>query len=86
VADGSDNLRATLERVGERLTFGIDPAALPELLAVRGLALERDIGAADHRALHYGDAARTMQGHEFYRVAIATVESSPAADLSPGAA
>ena len=67
------NLFASLEKVGEKLTFGIEPSQLPEFLAERGLSLERDVGAAEYRELYFKDAARKMRGHEFYRVALARV-------------
>jgi methyltransferase (TIGR00027 family) len=67
------NLFASLERAGEKLTFGIDPSKLSEFLAERGLFLESDLGAAEYRKRYFGDAARTMRGHEFYRVALACV-------------
>jgi O-methyltransferase involved in polyketide biosynthesis len=72
---GTKNLFATLARAGEKLTFGIDPSRLPEFLAERGLALESDRGAAEYRALYFGERARTMRGHEFYRVALARVRA-----------
>ncbi|MBI1816231.1 MAG: SAM-dependent methyltransferase [Deltaproteobacteria bacterium] len=76
--DGTKNLFASLERAGEKLTFGIDPSQLPEFLAERGLSLESDLGAAEYRQRYFGDAARKMHGHEFYRVALARV-GKPAA-------
>jgi methyltransferase (TIGR00027 family) len=39
----------------------------------RGLALERDVGAAEYRRRAFGEASRRMRGHEFYRVALARV-------------
>ncbi len=71
---GSERLFASLESVGERFTFGIDPTQLEEFLFRRGLTLESDVGAADYRTRYFGEAARTMRGHEFYRVALARVE------------
>ena len=70
---GTKNLFASLERAGEKLTFGIEPSQLSEFLAERGLSLESDLGAAEYRKRYFGDAARTMRGHEFYRVALARV-------------
>ena len=70
---GTKNLFASLEKVGEKLTFGIEPSQLPEFLAERGLSLERDVGAAEYRELYFKDAARKMRGHEFYRVALARI-------------
>jgi methyltransferase (TIGR00027 family) len=70
---GSARLFASLRRFREPLRFGLDPAALPGYLAARGLRLERDLGLAEVRACVYGDAARDMRGHEFYRVALARV-------------
>jgi methyltransferase (TIGR00027 family) len=70
---GTKNLFASLERAGERLTFGIEPSQLPGFLAARGLSLESDLGAAEYRERHLGDAARKIRGHEFYRIALARV-------------
>ena len=70
---GTDRLFASLDRVGEKLTFGLDPGELPRFLAERGLDLERDLGAADYRRLYFKDAADDMRGHEFYRVALARI-------------
>lgn len=70
---GTEKLFATLAAAGEKWTFGIDPSRLSEFLATRGLALERDLGAAEYRRLCFKDAARTMRGYEFYRIAMARV-------------
>jgi methyltransferase (TIGR00027 family) len=70
---GSAALFAYLERVGERFTFGIEPAELSGFLAARGLSLVSDIGAAEFRERAYGAGAARMRGHEFYRVARARV-------------
>ncbi len=70
---GSHRVLAALDKVGEQLRFGIEPDALPGFLSARGFAVERDLGAADYRRGCYGDAARRMRGHEFYRVARARV-------------
>jgi methyltransferase (TIGR00027 family) len=70
---GTKHLFATLARSGEKLTFGFEPSQLAEFLAARGLSLESDLGAAEYRARYFGEEARTMRGHEFYRVALARV-------------
>ena len=70
---GTERLFATLAKAREKLTFGIEPSELPEFLAKRGLSLESDVGAAEYRQRYFKDAARTMRGHEFYRVALARV-------------
>jgi methyltransferase (TIGR00027 family) len=70
---GTKNLFATLARAGEHLTFGIEPSRLRELLAEHGLSLESDLGAAEYRERYFGEEARKMRGHEFYRVALARV-------------
>jgi methyltransferase (TIGR00027 family) len=70
---GTERLFASLAKVGEKLTFGIEPSELPEFLAKRGLFLESDVGAAEYRERYFKDAARKMRGHEFYRVALARV-------------
>lgn len=70
---GADRLRATLRRAGEEMTFGLDPDEAPAYLAERGLTLRWDVGAREFRHRYYGDAARSMSGHDFYRVAYARV-------------
>jgi methyltransferase (TIGR00027 family) len=70
---GADRLRATLRRAGEEMTFGLDPDEAPAYLAERGLTLRWDVGAREFRHRYYGDAATSMSGHDFYRVAYARV-------------
>ena len=70
---GTEKLLATLEASGENWTFGIDPSAVSDFLARRGLMLERDLGAEDYRRLYFKEAARRMRGYEFYRIAVARV-------------
>ena len=70
---GTKNLLATLARSGETLTFGLEPGELSEFLAARGLTLESDLGAAEYRERYFGERARKIRGHEFYRVALARV-------------
>jgi methyltransferase (TIGR00027 family) len=70
---GTERLFATLAAVGERWTFGLEPAAVAGFLAARGLVLEEDVGAAEYRARYLGEAARALRGYEFYRIAVARV-------------
>jgi methyltransferase (TIGR00027 family) len=70
---GTEKLFASLEKFGEKWTFGIVPAELPQFLAGRGLTLETDLGASEYRERYFGEAAREMRGYEFYRIAIARV-------------
>ena len=70
---GTERLFASLAKVGEKLTFGIEPDKLREFLAKRGLFLESDVGAEEYRERYFKNAARKMRGHEFYRVALARV-------------
>jgi methyltransferase (TIGR00027 family) len=70
---GTEKLFATLEAAGEAWTWGIEPCALPEFLAQRGLSLEQDVGAEEYRRLYWGERARNMRGYEFYRIAVARV-------------
>jgi methyltransferase (TIGR00027 family) len=70
---GSKRLHASLARAGERLTWGIVPEELRAYLAERGLTLQSDLGASEYRLRYYGEAARQIRGHEFYRVALAKV-------------
>ncbi len=86
---GTQRLFASLEKVGEKLTFGIEPSKLPGFLAERGMTLESDVGAAEYRERYFNDAARKMRGHEFYRVALARIgnhaaQRGAAADTAGG--
>jgi methyltransferase (TIGR00027 family) len=68
---GTEQLFATLDDVGERFTFGLRPQETAAYLAERGLALRSDVAAPEFREAVYGEAARAIRGHEFYRVATA---------------
>src|SRR5262245_16296786 len=81
---GTEQLFASLEKAGEKLTWGIEPQELPAFLAERGLCLETDLGAAQYRERYFGAAARKMRGHEFYRVASARVGKPAAQQAAPG--
>jgi methyltransferase (TIGR00027 family) len=70
---GGRRLHATLDKVGEHLTFGMDPNDMKSYLAERGLDLDWDYGAAEYRSRYFGERAAGMVGHEFYRVARAQV-------------
>ena len=70
---GTKRLFSSLEKAGERFTFGMEPSQVPQYLAERNLSLEQDVGAAEYRLRYFGAAARRMRGHEFYRVALARV-------------
>jgi methyltransferase (TIGR00027 family) len=72
---GGRRLQTTLEKVGEQLTFGMDPDTMNTYLAGRGLDRQWDFGAADYRARYFGDRAGGMVGHEFYRAALARVRA-----------
>lgn len=80
---GGHRLHATLDKVGEQLTFGMDPDLMGTYLAERGLRRVWDHGAAEYRARYFGDRAAAMVGHEFYRVALAVVDAAPGS-ASPG--
>lgn len=78
---GTDRLNKTLDKVGEKLVFGMDPRDLKGYLTDRGLDLLWDVGAADYRHRYFGERAAEMVGHEFYRVALAQVRGR---STSPG--
>lgn len=75
---GAQRVLATLRRAGEEFTFGLSPSELPHYLAARRLRLVSDTGAPAYRQQYFGADARRMRGHEFYRVAHATVCGQPA--------
>lgn len=70
---GGEKIAATVQGVGERWTFGLEPAKLPDFLEQRGLMLQQDVGASDYRARYYGAAAQRMRGYEFYHIVVAEV-------------
>ena len=68
---GARRLHATLDKAGERFTFGMEPTEMKDHLADRSMQLEWDLGCTEYRERYYGARAATMVGHEFYRVALA---------------
>lgn len=74
---GADRVLSTVDRTGERMTFGLPPATLDTYLADRGLTLVGDEGTAAFRRRFYGAEAESQRGHEFYRVAHAFVRAEP---------
>jgi methyltransferase (TIGR00027 family) len=70
---GGQKMAATVQAVGERWTFGLEPTQLTSFLEQCGLGLQEDVAAADYRAIYYGKAAGRMRGYEFYRIALAGV-------------
>jgi methyltransferase (TIGR00027 family) len=60
-------------RLGEPWTFGLIPEELPSYLGDRGLRLDRDDGARHYRSTYFGKAAESMNGYDFYHVAVARV-------------
>jgi O-methyltransferase involved in polyketide biosynthesis len=76
---GTEKLLVTLAAAGETWTFGIDPSTTAAFVAERGLTLEQDVGATEYRRLYYKEAARRMQGYEFYRIALVRVPARDSA-------
>ena len=70
---GAERLLATLAKVDERLTFGMEPDDMGRYLDERGLDRKWDLGAAEYRHRYFGDRAQAMVGHEFYRTALARI-------------
>jgi methyltransferase (TIGR00027 family) len=79
---GADRVFSTITKAGEPMTFGLAPDTLAEYLAARGLELVMDVGAASFRQQWYGTASQTMRGHEFYRVAHASITTPTPRDAS----
>ncbi|WP_143308418.1 class I SAM-dependent methyltransferase [Chitinophaga vietnamensis] len=66
---GGETLLSNLEQLQERWTFGLYPEAVADYLQQFGLRLLEDKGADEYRQQYL--PARTEEGYEFYRVAIA---------------
>jgi methyltransferase (TIGR00027 family) len=77
VLDGSSEftvaeaLSRTLERAGERWTFGLYPAEISDYLTARGLELSDDVAVSTLRDGYFGPGR--FHGYEFYRIAQARV-------------
>ena len=77
-ADRSEAFRRSARRRPEQWHFGIDPSELKSFLAARGLTLQHDFGAGEHRADYLRPLGRGMEVSEIERVAIAAVcDKSP---------
>ena len=70
---GTEKIVQILQDVGERWTFGLEPAKLASYLKERGLKLESDLNATQYREQYFKDAASRMKGYEFYQVAVVSV-------------
>jgi methyltransferase (TIGR00027 family) len=66
-------IMSNVAALGEPWTFGLIPEELPSYLRERGLRLNRDDGARDYRRAYFGKAANSMNGYDFYHVAVAVV-------------
>jgi methyltransferase (TIGR00027 family) len=76
---GAAETLSTVRRGGEPYTFGFDPAALPQYLAARGLALLEDVGASEYRARYLTPVGREREPlSEFQRAALVEVCGQPA--------
>jgi methyltransferase (TIGR00027 family) len=74
---GTAALAATLRRVGEPWTFGLDPAEVRSFLGAHGLALLEDVGSVEYRRRYLGSHGPHLDGYEFYRLALAQVGDAP---------
>lgn len=83
---GQRTLERTLGRAGERWTFGFDPADLGGYLAARGLRLLADVGSLEYRAQYMGPRGRHMLGYEFYRLAVACIDTGVTTPAPPARA
>jgi methyltransferase (TIGR00027 family) len=70
---GTEKIVQILQDVGERWTFGLEPAKLASFLKERGFKLESDLNATQYRKQYFKDTGSRMKGYEFYRVAVASV-------------
>jgi len=71
-ADAARMVRNVAE-LGEPWIFGFIPEELPSYLHERGLRLDRDGDARQYRRAYFGEAAESMNGYDFYHVAVASV-------------
>ena len=76
---GAADTLATVRRVGEPYTFGLDPAELAPYLTARDLRLVEDVGASEYRERYLAPRGRGGEAPaEFQRAALAEItERSP---------
>lgn len=60
-------------KLGEPWTLGLIPEELHSYLEDRGLRLDRDDDARRYRSTYFGKTAESMNGYDFYHVAVASV-------------
>lgn len=60
-------------RLGEPWTLGLIPEELPPYLGDRGLRLDLDDDARRYRSGYFAKTAESMNGYDFYHVAVASV-------------
>jgi methyltransferase (TIGR00027 family) len=83
IIDGSDRSKTDqrivsfASKAGSPWIFGIDPAELEQFLAVRGLDLVEDVGAAEYRERYLAPLGREMSVFEGERAALAKVRGRP---------
>ena len=71
---GANRTVASVRRVGEPYTFGLDPAELPGYVAERGLILVEDLGASAYRARYLTPQGRGAEPLlEFQRAALVEI-------------
>lgn len=63
-------------RLGEPWTLGLIPEELPSYVGDRGLRLDRDDDARHYRSTYFGKTAESMNGYDFYHIAVASVARS----------
>jgi len=66
-------IMSNVVKLGEPWTFGLIPGDLPSYLGARGLGLNSDAGAREYRRAYFGKDAESMNGYDFYHVAVADV-------------
>lgn len=78
--DGSDAglspWAATVDRAGERFTFGLDPGEAPEYMSERGFELIEDVSTAEAAPRYLAPLGRSGEGSSFAHVARARVPNS----------
>lgn len=65
---GTARLNRSLARAGERQTFGSTPEEMRSFVESLGMTIVADRSAADYRVDAYGNSAKNIRGHEFYRL------------------
>jgi methyltransferase (TIGR00027 family) len=70
---GAERVLRTVRNSGEPWTFGLQPDAVADYMKRYGMRLIANLNAGEYRLKVMGEAARRIEGYEFYNIARAEI-------------